>query len=459
MKKILLSLGLIAIVAAVSISATGAFFSDTETSTANVFTAGAIDLKIDSKGTYNGQPVTSATWQLKDLVPTSDKFFNFGDIKPGDTGENSISIHVINNDAWVCAAVTNLQSDDNGLTEPESKVDATDGSGNGELDEEMVWKIWRDDGTGGGVAGDNIQNGTEPTLASGNPVAGVLALYDSTTGTGPLTGATTAYIGVNWELPGVSGNKTQTDSLSADFSFYAVQSRNNMQFKCSDWQPVGEDNGLVIVTLNSLETESKVDAYLNGNWFFYNDTNDTIMSINQFSGTGGVNDIVSGPGAVGAAQMTLHNDANARYNIATYQFKDVKLADISSLKYRIYDASASSQTPYLHFNVDFDNSDTWQRRLVQVPTGVSVNTWTEVDALSGMWTLSGGNWPVGVNTLVPFSGVTARTWADIIADYPNAETRSTDSFFGVRVGHPGPAGEISYVDWVEFDGQVYDFEN
>lgn len=459
MKKILLSLGIIAIVAAVSISATGAFFSDTETSAGNVFTAGAIDLKIDSKATYNGQPVTSATWQEKDLIPTSDKFFNFGDIKPGDSGENTISVHVINNDAWVCAAVTNLQSDDNGLTEPESKVDATDGSGNGELDEEMVWKIWRDDGTGGGVAGDNIQNGTEPTLASGNPVAGVLALYDSTTGTGPLTGATTAYIGVNWELPGVSGNETQTDSLSADVSFYAVQSRNNMQFKCSDWQPVGENNGPVVVKINSLETESKVDAYLNGNWFFYNDTNDTIMSINQFSGTGGVNDIVSGPEAVGAAQMTLHNDANARYNIATYQFKDVKLADISSLKYRIYDASASSQTPYLHFNVDFDNSDTWQRRLVQVPTGVSVNTWTEVNALVGMWTLSGGNWPVGVNTLVPFSGATARTWADILADYPNAETRSTDSFFGVRVGHPGPIGEVSYVDWVEFDGQVYDFEN
>lgn len=241
MKKILLSLGVIAIVAAVSISATGAFFSDTETSTANVFTAGAIDLKIDSTATYNGQPVESSTWQEKDLIPTSDKFFNFDDIKPGDSGENNVSIHVINNDAWVCAAVTNLQSDDNGLTGPEAKVDSTGGAGEGELHEEMVWKIWRDDGAGDGIAGDNIQNGSEVILASGNPSAGVLPLYDSTTATGPLTGVTTSYIGITWELPAVSGNITQTDSLSADISFYTVQSRNNLQFKCSDWEPAGDE--------------------------------------------------------------------------------------------------------------------------------------------------------------------------------------------------------------------------
>ena len=56
MKKILLSLGTIAIVGALVAGATGAFFNDTETSTGNVFTAGSIDLKVDqTRATYNGE--------------------------------------------------------------------------------------------------------------------------------------------------------------------------------------------------------------------------------------------------------------------------------------------------------------------------------------------------------------------------------------------------------------------
>ncbi len=105
------------------------------------------------------------------------------------------------------------------------------------------------------------------------------------------------------------------------------------------------------------------------------------------------------------------------------------------------------------------NNDTWQGRLVQVPTGVVANTWTTVDALAGTWTKTSGNWPAGNTSNGSLTGGTARTWADIVADYPNAETRSTDAFFGVRVGHPGPNGENGFVDWINVDGEVTDFEN
>lgn len=54
MKKILFSMAGIVAVAAMVFAGTGALFSDTETSTGNVFTAGAIDLKVDhTKQTYN----------------------------------------------------------------------------------------------------------------------------------------------------------------------------------------------------------------------------------------------------------------------------------------------------------------------------------------------------------------------------------------------------------------------
>src|SRR3989344_1767210 len=138
MKKILFSSGLIVFVAAVTLSATGAFFSDTETSTGNTFTAGDIDLKIDNEsyaldfnipgfqdpeGNLVFNPATS--WELKDLVPGQDHFFNFEDVKPGDYGEDTISIHVGSNDAWMCAAARITNDTDQSCTEPELADDPT----------------------------------------------------------------------------------------------------------------------------------------------------------------------------------------------------------------------------------------------------------------------------------------------------------------------------------------------
>ena len=102
MRKILLSLLTVSAVAVVAVVATGAFFNDVETSQDNTFTAGKLDLQVDNTTTYyqndvlvNGYP---QSWPLKDLV--GEKFFNFLDVKPEDYGENTISLHVFNNDAW-----------------------------------------------------------------------------------------------------------------------------------------------------------------------------------------------------------------------------------------------------------------------------------------------------------------------------------------------------------------------
>ena len=525
MKKIITSLGMIVFVGAVVAGGTGAFFSDTETSTANIFTAGALDLKVDSVGHINGLvcydrggggrwipedrvvwnpnteqndlidptvvgaaiaeynetnpanvpqagEVCNSTWTLTDLGP-SHTFFDFGDLKPGDNGENTISLHVDNNDAYMCAVVHNVENNDNGLTNPESEVDNTGGDGEGELGQELSFFIWEDDG-------DNIYQNGENILvenASGEDVAGSYPLF--TPETEAITGGETSYLGVYWcygEFNGVGDcdgspvtNLTQTDSLQADITFYIEQARNNEDFSCDNvdiGDPISDD---VVVENDDLATNSGEVLADPTKWLFYNDTNDTIMTPNQFSSTGGVNEIVAFAGSNGAAKMLLDDGTEApsyvgsdigkpRYNIATYGFSATPLASISTLKYRIYDASVSGETPYLHFNVTYDGTDTWQGRLVQVPTGVVANTWTEVDALASTWTKTSGDWPVGVNTAVPFPGSTARTWADILADYPAIAIRTTDSFFGVRVGHPGPVGEEGYVDWVEFDGVVHDFQ-
>lgn len=66
MKKILLSVLTISLVGAVAIGATGAYFSDTETSTGNTFTAGTIDLMVNSEN----------PWTTSGVIG--------GDVKPGE---------------------------------------------------------------------------------------------------------------------------------------------------------------------------------------------------------------------------------------------------------------------------------------------------------------------------------------------------------------------------------------
>ncbi len=503
------------VVLAVAVAAGGAtysFFSDSETSVGNTFTAGAIDLTVDSQQHYNNavcvpntqtETVGDYWWQLESNKTASvpqypvigspcdgtwaatnlgaQKFFNFADVKPGDSGENTISLHVDSNDAYACVDVDITKNDDVTTVDPETDAgDAVENALNnfdGELAQNLNFFAWADTGLTPGLQGsnvdvtegDNIWQSVELPLfsngvGSASDVLGGRTYTLADAGTGALVGGSTNYIGLAWcagnmtAVGGVitcdgstMGNVVQTDSLVANVAFRVEQARNNPNFSCAR-----------VVRRDDLAENLTELGAAPSSWLFWNDTNDTVMTLNQFSGTGGVNDIVAGPDSVGAAQMTLDTGVNPRYNIATYKYKDVKLSDIGSLKYRIYDDSVSSETPFLHFNVDFNNSDTWQRRLVMVPTGVTVDTWTTVDAINGgtaLWTYSGNFWPAGGSETGTTPGTTAKTWASILADYPNAETRSTDSFFGVRVGHPGPTGEQSFVDWIEFDGETTDFEN
>lgn len=265
MKRILLSLLTVGVLGATVFGVTQAFFSDTEASTGNTFTAGAIDLKVDNTsyvtnnaGVLVSSPETS--WQLTDLV--AQRFFNFSDLKPGDRGEDTISLHVENNDAWMCANVQVTGDFDNGFSEPEDEMfgtnsDLDDGTANGDLDSELYFYFWRDDGDNVFEADENIlvqgpaSNVLNNTLALAQPNG--TALFGNT----PLTGATTYYIGKYWcygtasPSPVAQGvndplvntgfscdgsgvtNLSQTDQLVGDIRFYVEQARNNPSFDCS----------------------------------------------------------------------------------------------------------------------------------------------------------------------------------------------------------------------------------
>lgn len=283
-RKLILSLGVIVFVVALSLGATGAFFSDNETSTGNTFTAGEIDLTVDSEQHYNGNecipnPDTASTtthiwsgnstypvpgtacngtWVATNLGP-QHQFFNFNDVKPGDQGENTISLHINSNPAWACADVRITNNDDVSTVDPETDAgDAVEDIGNdfdGELAQNIWFTAWADTAsTSGAVPGDNIWQGQaqEPLFFAPGPAFNLgttstttLALADSLSGT-PLPGGTTTYVGLAWcagtMTAGTStlacngatmGNIAQTDQMIGDITLRVEQSRNNGAFRCT----------------------------------------------------------------------------------------------------------------------------------------------------------------------------------------------------------------------------------
>jgi hypothetical protein len=184
-------------------------------------------------------------------------------------------------------------------------------------------------------------------------------------------------------------------------------------------------------------------------WFFYNDETDAIDST--------LGSFVYGPetAPLGFGSVEISVTGTQRRNLATYQFSGTELADITTLAYSTFNASAGNggsadRAGYLQFNVDF-NAD--NGTVVQ-------DEWQEWDALNSgdaMWRYSGPTWP---GTAI--AGTTPRTWDDILASYPGVRVRVTDSWLGIRVGEPYADGYTANLDAFKFGTAAgvttFDFE-
>ena len=271
--RIVLGSAIILAIAAAAIGATFAFLSDTENSEGNTFDAGVLDLKIDNTSYYNGAESPTTTWTLDDL--DGHLFFDFRDVKPGDWGEDTISIHVQTNDAYACFDTTLITDDDTLTNNLELEAGDTADTASlldGELGGAINFVFWADDG-------DNVLEDDEDNILSEGPANVVLnglsvTLADSLENLfggnpgDPLDAEHTYYIAKAWcfgtlgQVPleqdglgadsprnpsnstgGVScdgsalGNITQSDSLTADVMFSAIQHRGNPDFVCDDETP------------------------------------------------------------------------------------------------------------------------------------------------------------------------------------------------------------------------------
>ena len=233
MRKTIFSLIIIGVICVAAGTTMAYYFRDTETSKGNTMTAGSIDLKIDLQ-CEDGL----CKFPLKDL--NDDHFFSECDIKPGDSGEVTISWHVYGNPAWARIRLADIQDWEYGCNDAE-KEDGdttcdTPGNNQGELSQYLVFTLWMDEGSKKGwqcpdnkpcyddpEEGDNKLNGNETVLAKKTAqelVDGVELPYE-------LQPSTTYYLGMKWELPAETGNIVQGDSLVGKIVMEIVQSRNN----------------------------------------------------------------------------------------------------------------------------------------------------------------------------------------------------------------------------------------
>ncbi len=232
------------------------------------------------------------TWE-KAHLNERHKFFNFSDLKPGDSGEDTISLYAKNADICAWFSIKNVKNKGNFCNEPETASPRdrdcrakTPGARErrGELGKSMKFDLWLDQGETPGFQGkdkdrgegDNIFNYNDFLIWKGKHL--ICPRYDlslrgelrkvrfkyrrlcnqydpdgdgnTNYGTchglvrdGRLVKSAIYYFGFGWELPKETGNEAQTDSLSFDvlISYKAnnlcggcANNCNLCEWKCKD---------------------------------------------------------------------------------------------------------------------------------------------------------------------------------------------------------------------------------
>ena len=206
-KNILISLIVVSVMSAIAIGGTIAYFSDTENSTNNTFSAGILNLKVGDND--------PTTWN-----------FQIEDIKPGDKGYQEIIVQNIGNlDGYLHITFANLIDDDFSCSGPESEVDATCGAGKaGELAENLDILIYLDENSN-----DAFNLGTD-TLVYQGKVKGILQadLFNYY-----LAKGASRDFRIEWQLSSSIGNIVQTDKTGFDINFELTQ--NKKEDIVGDW--------------------------------------------------------------------------------------------------------------------------------------------------------------------------------------------------------------------------------
>lgn len=192
--KIILSLVVIGVVSVIAVGGTVAYFSDTETSTGNTFTAGTLDLNLD------GANINVVKFTVANAVP----------------GASGSGTYILNNvgttNGYIDLESISVADDDNNCTDSETDAgDVTCGPiGGGELSSNINVDLFVDANNNG------IFDGGDTAIYTGSTLSGIASNYPLNL---PLNTAATTYITLNWNIPTGTGNIIQSDSSTLNLSF------------------------------------------------------------------------------------------------------------------------------------------------------------------------------------------------------------------------------------------------
>ena len=198
-RKILASTGAIGLAGTGAGLGTSAYFNDRESFEGNTLAAGELDLLVDWQQTYTGpdgleyvnahpdhdgdgrQSVlngdgTATEYAGRNVVdaltcdtegfddsydfastarPEQDRLVELADVKPGDTGELTFSIHLCDNPGYLWMQGGNLAESGGATTEPEAAELGAEETDDGELAENIEVEMWYDSDC------DNVRDGGE----------------------------------------------------------------------------------------------------------------------------------------------------------------------------------------------------------------------------------------------------------------------------------------------------------
>lgn len=217
MQKVLFSLLLIGIVAAMAGAGTLAYFTDEETSTGNTFTAGTLDLELS--------PWSAYVQHSKDGTATGGTTFTIDNAAPGDSFDVYITLSNVGTltGVWLDMHIYVTDSEPAADTEPEADAEAVVGNVYDLSSKITVAEFYFD-----GVDilpqliaqyDANLDGELKLSELACHTVWMEVKYYDATLTTWELPGGTSTDIYIKLVLQWDTGNEYQGDQTTMDFEF------------------------------------------------------------------------------------------------------------------------------------------------------------------------------------------------------------------------------------------------
>ncbi|MFB6069255.1 MAG: SipW-dependent-type signal peptide-containing protein [Halobacterium sp.] len=209
-----------------------------------------------STGLASGDELSTPEVYQSENAPNQQHLIEVSDLKPGDRGKTTFSLHVCDLEAYVWWYAANVSEFENGVTEPEADDPDEDGTeqspgSNPELADAVQVRVWYDEDCDENLDGgeDVFFQGTLRealdvfTQSTGGGAPGVpldgdrSTAYDEIVNGAPADGVdpnrecfpdqTTVCVGFEWWLPADHANEIQSDSVAFDLGFYLEQCSAN----------------------------------------------------------------------------------------------------------------------------------------------------------------------------------------------------------------------------------------